>query len=191
MDSLFAKEQQPASGPACGRDMKKAAEANALKLLPKIIEASLWGQQDTAEKIGRDIAHIIEPTHPAVAQNILKQFAASTRPAKLVRRPEQLVDFCDARHGLNDVILPEAIERECRAIVMEHQRSNELAQFGLTPRPKILLCGPPGNGKTRLQGRGLRRRLVCAPLPSGCCDSPATRSQAATPGGDRASQVPA
>lgn len=152
MDDLLKSEKLSSenSEPTTGRDRKKRAETNVIKLLPKIIEAARWGHHDTTEKIGLDIAQAIEATHPAISQKIIKQFAATLRPTRIVHRPEALVDFCEARHGLDEVLLPELIEMEMRAIVTEHQRASDLAQFKLAPRHKILLYGPPGNGKTLL-----------------------------------------
>lgn len=51
---------------------------------------------------------------------------------------------------LEDLLLPEACERACRELVEEQQRASLLRAHGLEPRHRVLLVGPPGNGKTSL-----------------------------------------
>lgn len=146
------------------RERKKAAEAKAIQGLPKLLEACLWGQTDRVSQLGSEIAQAIEATHPVVAEKVRRKLSTSLQPMKVVRRPEGLVDFCEARHGLADVILPNAVEREIRAMVNEHRRANELVQFKLAPRHKLLLYGPPGNGKTLL-AEGMAQDLDLPFLP--------------------------
>ena len=67
------------------------------------------------------------------------------QPTKV--KPHGMIELEDPRHGIDAVVLPDCIQTECRAIVQEHSRSDELKAFGLAPRHKILLHGEPGNGK--------------------------------------------
>lgn len=51
---------------------------------------------------------------------------------------------------LEDIILPENVLKACNELIEEHQRRDLLRSYNLEPRHKLLLSGPPGNGKTTL-----------------------------------------
>ena len=48
------------------------------------------------------------------------------------------------------LILPKQIKQVCQDVIEEQLRTEVLQSYGLEPRNKILLIGPPGNGKTSL-----------------------------------------
>lgn len=50
----------------------------------------------------------------------------------------------------DDLILNESILEICEEIIEEQHRADLLRSYGLEPRNRILLAGPPGNGKTSL-----------------------------------------
>ena len=54
------------------------------------------------------------------------------------------------RKRLEDLFLPELCERACRELIEEQQRASLLRSHSLEPRHRLLLVGPPGNGKTSL-----------------------------------------
>jgi len=51
---------------------------------------------------------------------------------------------------LEQLILPDNLIYSCRDLIEEQMRADLLRSYGLEPRNKILLIGPPGNGKTSL-----------------------------------------
>ena len=51
---------------------------------------------------------------------------------------------------LEDLILPAEAEEAVRELVAEQHRADLLRSYGLEPRHRVLLAGPPGNGKTTL-----------------------------------------
>ncbi len=51
---------------------------------------------------------------------------------------------------LSEVILTEPVASLCKALVEEHARADLLRSHNVEPRHRLLLMGPPGNGKTTL-----------------------------------------
>jgi len=51
---------------------------------------------------------------------------------------------------LDDLILPRGVRSACDELVDEQHRSDLLRAHNLEPRHRVLLAGPPGNGKTSL-----------------------------------------
>ena len=51
---------------------------------------------------------------------------------------------------LGDLLLPEVVNAAIRELIEEHNRADLLRAHNLEPRHRVLLAGPPGNGKTSL-----------------------------------------
>ncbi len=52
------------------------------------------------------------------------------------------------RFQLDDLILPLPVRRNAEHVIEEHMRAGVLRAHGVEPRHRVLLSGPPGNGKT-------------------------------------------
>jgi SpoVK/Ycf46/Vps4 family AAA+-type ATPase len=59
-----------------------------------------------------------------------------------------LVDVCDPRRELDDLILPKEVRDTIERLVNERRGAELLGTYGIHPSGKLLLCGPPGCGKT-------------------------------------------
>jgi SpoVK/Ycf46/Vps4 family AAA+-type ATPase len=72
----------------------------------------------------------------------------SATPARPLSSP--LVTETVPRRRIEDLILPPVVEEAVRELVEEQHRADLLRSHGLEPRNRVLLAGPPGNGKTSL-----------------------------------------
>jgi hypothetical protein len=71
----------------------------------------------------------------------LHPFGAASSPLLLEILPER---------RLEDLVLPAGVEGAIRELVEEQHRIELLRSYNLEPRHRVLLAGPPGNGKTTL-----------------------------------------
>lgn len=59
-----------------------------------------------------------------------------------------LLDMREPLRGMDDIVLAERNRRILEIVIEEHARADVLGTWGLRPIGRVLLCGPPGCGKT-------------------------------------------
>lgn len=71
-------------------------------------------------------------------------------PSAKAASNSSLVFEIEPRRNIAELVLPDVILSTIDQIVEEHHRKDLLRSFGLEPRHRIMLVGPPGSGKTSL-----------------------------------------
>ncbi len=71
-------------------------------------------------------------------------------PARRNGPPTDLFFEVEPHRRLDDLILSDVVAGACRELVEEHHRADLLRSHNLEPRHRLLVAGPPGNGKTSL-----------------------------------------
>lgn len=95
--------------------------------------------------------------HGILADRIIAQLQQDSngRPRPLAPSPAlhlsgPLVTEVIPERRMEDLILPAEAEQAVRELVEEQHRADLLRSYNLEPRNRVLLAGPPGNGKTSL-----------------------------------------
>lgn len=126
-------------------------------LLLKLVRAGKSGNQALLERtVEALIAEERAQQHHVVADNlsqVLRDSQPSRQTLSLPLGPsdskgspfliERTPEF-----SFSDLILTKETKVLCQELVNEHQRADLLRSYNLEPRNKVLLVGPPGNGKT-------------------------------------------
>ncbi len=91
--------------------------------------------------------------HHVLADRLAAQLHSNGNGSVPVRPATTGVDALvevSPQRTLADLILPEGVVRACTELVEEQHRADLLRAHNLEPRHRVLVAGPPGNGKTAL-----------------------------------------
>jgi AAA+ superfamily predicted ATPase len=129
-------------------------------LIIDLVKAGVSGDQEsvrvTAEAIAADER---SKKHEGVANRISKVLSTPPKPGVNGRPASPATRLRDGSGGiqrkepdrpLQDLFLEKQTRTACLELIEEQQRADVLRAHGLEPRHRLLLVGPPGNGKTSL-----------------------------------------
>ena len=111
------------------------------------------GVRSTVETI---IAEEKHKQHKVLADRLTRAMHANGIPAaapaqqEVRHRAREFVSELTPHRQLADMVLSDTCRRAVNQLIEEQQRSGLLRAHGLDPRHRMLLVGPPGNGKTSL-----------------------------------------
>ncbi|MCB2053090.1 MAG: AAA family ATPase [Geminicoccaceae bacterium] len=71
-------------------------------------------------------------------------------PVEPAHRGRDFIAEVQPQRRLEELVLPDLVRTACSQLIEEHHRANVLRSHSLEPRHRVLLVGPPGNGKTTL-----------------------------------------
>ncbi|MFS0771218.1 AAA family ATPase [Sphingomonas sp. 1P08PE] len=127
-------------------------------LLVSLVRASAAGDRDTVRSATEAlVADELAKKHYIVADRLQRALSAvPVTPPALTSTSQQpnptsgreAILEVSARLQLDELLLPLPAQQSGRQIIEEHRRADVLRASGYEPRHRVLLSGPPGNGKT-------------------------------------------
>lgn len=122
-----------------------------IKLLRSVSDSDQIGFHKAAEDL---IAEEKRKGHRILAERMHKALRPTfngTKNVTSLQKPQG--DLCyvmEPERDLNSLLLPPKDETQIRELIEEQHRSELLHSYNLKARHRLLLAGPPGNGKTTL-----------------------------------------
>lgn len=101
------------------------------------------GHSNVAHDLKKLIEDVKQERSSSAVNNILQHPVS-----KELKDIQGLIEAVPHLATLNDMILSNSVQGILKRIIEEQQKFNELRQYNLLPRRKLLLTGPPGCGKT-------------------------------------------
>jgi SpoVK/Ycf46/Vps4 family AAA+-type ATPase len=121
-------------------------------LLIGIVRAARGGDEAALQRtVEALIAEERQKQHHVLADRLEELLQQNgSRSVKDVPVPASGLSLSVPRRTLDELFLPTDVEEACREVVAEQAQVELLRSYGLEPRHRPLLTGPPGNGKTSL-----------------------------------------
>ena len=125
-------------------------------LILNLVRASRLGDEAQVRKTVEALAaNERAKNHTILADRLLAQLqvengrnANAVSPSRMPETP--LVAEKVPCRRLDELVLAPLVHETVRELVAEHHRADLLRSYNLEPRNRVLLAGPPGNGKTTL-----------------------------------------
>lgn len=133
-------------------------------LLLNLVRAGTSGNQSLfRQTLEALVAEERANKHTVLAENLAKylQEFMKSQPnnGQIDQRLSTYLIETIPKRSLGELILSEPVQSLCKQLVEEQHRAELLESYGIEPRNKILLVGPPGNGKTTF-AEGLAESLM-------------------------------
>ena len=120
-------------------------------LLVSLVRAGASGDDALFRKtVEAIIAEERAKSHNLLADQLMVHLRSARGPERHAQAKNRWVHAIEPRRPISSLFLPPLAVDVCRELVEEHHRRDLLRSHGIEPRHRILLSGPPGNGKTSL-----------------------------------------
>lgn len=131
-------------------DLVKYAITGNKPMIRKVAEAIVAEERNKQHGILADKLESELNKHTSDTINSTNGGVNNVNRPQLEIRAENLITESSPQKTLSSLILPKDVLQICNDYIQEQYRVDLLRSYGLEPRNRILLIGPPGNGKTSL-----------------------------------------